>query len=114
MERSGGSVVDFTLKLAEARRIQDVAKATEEAKKEIPIIVKAEIEALKAELGLTQRSEKTKAGQTSSEQVSGGGAPKPAEGEKTWKEMNRLFGEGEISWEEFKPYDDAHQKTRRK
>jgi len=42
--------------------------------------------------------------------VSGGGSPKPAPEDMTYEKASTLYGEGELSWEEFKPFSEAHDR----
>ncbi|HKZ26948.1 MAG TPA: hypothetical protein VJ086_03535 [Rubrobacteraceae bacterium] len=110
VDAARGTVIDFTVRLAEARRQQDVAKASKEALSQVPTLVEAEVEAALAARGLTARTDKSTAGDAPSATVSGGGSPKPAPEDMTYEKASTLYGEGELSWEEFQPWDEAHKK----
>ena len=110
VDAAKGTVIDFTVKLAEARRQQDVDKASKEALSQVPSLVAAEVEAALAARGLTARTDKSTAGDAPSATVSGGGSPKPAPEDMTYEKASTQFGEGEMSWEEFQPWDEAHKK----
>ena len=113
IRRGGGNVVDFTLRLAEERRRADVAKATKEATASIPDMVAKEVEAKLIEAGVIKRSAETEKGNVPVEKVSGAGSPKQVQGDLTWEQAADKYNDGEMTWEDYRPFRDEHLKQQK-
>ena len=113
-QRSGGSVIDFTLKLAEARRHMDVERAVADSTKGLSERIAAEVEAALAAAGVEKRSEEVKGGNAPSKTISGGSTPKSSS--KTISEDDAMdrYNDGDMTWAEFKPYWDAIEARRQR
>lgn len=105
-----GNIVDLNLELAKAERERAVGKATQDVRAEFEAKMKLELDALRAELGSQRRSE---VGAQGSEKISGAPAETrtPTE-ELTYEKASAAYGHGELSWAEFKPILDEHNKDR--
>ncbi len=114
VRRQGGSIHDLEKELWLARGKLDVDAAIAKTSKTIEERVAQEVEAALARAGVEQRTERVKTGQSASESISGGATARPSQEEETYESMSKKFGEGETSWEEFKPYKDAHEKARKR
>ena len=112
VRRTGGGAFEFHARAAEARRLLDVEQAKSEASKSVADLVAQEVEARLAELGLKDREAKTKAGDAPVEGVTTTPSVK-APRDETYETMSRKYGEGDVTWDEFKPYFEEHSKTRR-
>jgi hypothetical protein len=111
-QQSKGNVIDFTLKLAEARRRLDVEKVTADTTKSLDERIKAEVEAALAAAGVDRRSEEVANGETPSKSISGTGTPRPASQPKTFDEATDQYNDGDLSWTEYKPFWDEHEAKR--
>lgn len=111
VEAKRGNIVDLNTALAEAERKLAVDKAVNSTSKAVQESVMKEVEARLAEAGVQRRS--ADAETRGSEKVSGA---KPAaakvEEETTYEKASQLYGDGEMSWSEFKVYKDEHDKER--
>ena len=112
VDNNRGSIVDLTTALSSASQQKAVSSATEKAVKEVRDEMKADFEALKTELGVTKRSEDVKKGETSSSTVSKTRSETASTEEMTYETASAQFGDGDMSWEEFKPFRDQHDKER--
>lgn len=110
VKATGGNIVDFTAKLAEERRIQEIEKVKRESGTNVAELIKAEVEARLAELGLEDRSKALSTGESSSTAVSAQTGPKTSKNVDTYEDLSTKFGRGEISWSEFEPHFREHQK----
>lgn len=106
---ANGTLLDVTSRLSEARRGLDVEIAAREANKDIDVRVREAVEAAMASAGVQKRTDEPGA----SESVSGGTKPREQTGEMTHEKASEMYGNGEMSWEEFQPFRDAHDKQRR-
>lgn len=111
VKNSNGNIIDFTARLAEERRVQEIDKIRKESGANVSDLVKTEVEARLAELGLADRTKALDTGDTSSTGVSGSTGPKPSKESTKYDQASLKFGAGEMSWSEFKPYLDEHKKT---
>lgn len=110
----GGNLVDLQDELAMERQRRAVSTATKDAAEKIKSEVKEDIEALRAELGVKERSEAATKGETAVGEVSGGKSKPQTEEEDTYEAMSIKYGHGDITREEFLPYLEAHEKERGK
>jgi hypothetical protein len=105
----GGNIVDFTTALSEKRRQHDVSSLGEQLRKE----QREELEALLTERGLGKREAQVESQETVVASVSGataGTGQKPL----SYEEASVAYGEGDLSYAEFKPFLEAHNKERGK
>lgn len=105
----GGNIIDFTTALSQKRREHDVSSLGEQLRKE----QREELDALLTERGLGKREEQVAAAETVVAGVSGataGSGQKPL----TYEQASQAYGEGDLSYAEFKPFLDAHNKERGK
>ena len=107
---SGGNIIDFTARLAEERRVQEIDKVRKESGSNVSDLVKTEVEARLAELGLADRTKALNTGESPSDGVSGSTGPKPSKESIKYDQASTKFGAGEMSWEAFKPYLEEHKK----
>lgn len=112
VDNSRGSIVDLTTALSSASQHKAVGAATEKAVKEAVDKMNTDFEALKAELGVTKRSDAVKKGETSNANVSKARSETASTEEMTYETASTMFGEGDMSYEEFKPFKDQHDKER--
>jgi hypothetical protein len=112
VENSQGSIVDLTTALSSASQKIAVSSATDKAVKSARDEMKADFDALKAELGVKVRSDDADKGETSSAVVSGTRSETASTEELTYESASAKYGEGDMSWEEFKPFRDQHDKER--
>ena len=112
VDNNRGSIVDLTTALSSASQQKAVSSATEKAVKEVRDEMKSDFEALKTELGVTKRSDDVKKGETSSASVSKTRSETASTEEMTYETASAQFGDGDMSWEEFKPFRDQHDKER--
>jgi hypothetical protein len=110
VKRANGNIVDFTARLAEERRTQEVDRVRKESGANVSDLVKSEVEARLAELGLADRSKALNTGEAPSTGVSGSTGPKPSKESIRYDQASEKFGAGDMSWAEFKPYLDDHKK----
>lgn len=100
--------LDLSKALAEAKA--EAAKA--ETEKSITERVNEAVEAALAAAGVKQRSEAAESGEGPSTTIASGGSPKSVQKPRTYDESAELYGNGEISWEEHKPFLEEHMKRR--
>lgn len=110
--QGGMTAVDFTDRLAEEKRRTDVANATADARKSIPDLVAQEVEAKLVELGLKKRAEKVEQGQVPAKAVSADSRGKASQEDMTYEKASQLYGDGEMSYQDFKPFRDEHMRKR--
>lgn len=105
----GGNIVDFQIALAGRKHDLSVKTLAEQLRKE----QREEFEAILTERGLTKREDAVKTQETAVAAVSGATA---STGQKplTYEEASLAYGEGDISYEEFKPFKIQHDKDRKK
>ena len=105
-----GNIVDLNLALAKAERERAVSQAVKEATTGFETKMRSELDALRAELGSQRRSE---VGAQGSEKISGAPAETrtPTE-ELTYEKASAAYGTGDLSWAEFKPILDEHNRER--
>src|SRR3990172_250828 len=114
VQRRKGSIHDLEKELWRARAKLDVDEALAESSKTIEERVREEVEAALTSAGVKIRTEEVEKGRGASAAVSGGAAPRASQEEMTYEKASTAYGDGEMSWEEFKPYKDAHEKQRRR
>ncbi len=112
VDTSRGSIVDLTTALSSASQQKAVGSATEKAVKEATDKMNTDFEALKAELGVGKRTEAVKKGETTIAAVSSTRSETASTEEMTYETASTMFGEGDMSYEEFKPFKDQHDKER--
>lgn len=106
------SIIDVVTALSNASQQKAVSSATAKAVKEATDKMKTDFEALKTELGVGKRSEDVKKGETSSSAVSKTRSETASTEEMTYETASTMYGEGDMSYEEFKPFKDQHDKER--
>ncbi len=111
VQNRGGNVVDlvteFSREYATFKTDQAVGKATRSVKEEFG----TEMDALRTELGAKTRSRNVEDGELGSAAIAkseGKNAPK----DETYEAASTAYGDGEMSWEQFKPIRDEHEKER--
>jgi len=109
VKASGGNAVDFMAGLF--RKRSETALTAE--RKAVREELMTEVDAKFAELGLAKREKADDDGETPAKDISGGtgGQAKPPE---TWEEATDRFNAGDLPWEDYKPFWDAHEKARAK
>ena len=108
----GGSVVDLNTALAEESTKKAVKKATGTALEEAEKRFGDKLEARLADAGVAKRS---KDAETTGpvEKVSGAKPDvRDSDEETTFEDAQDAYGRGDMSWEKFKPFRDAHDKER--
>jgi len=105
----GGNIVDFTTALSQKRREHDVSSLGDALRKE----QREELEALLTERGLGRRDEQAAAGDGAVAAVSGAVA-KSGQKPMTYEDASAAYGEGDLSYAEFKPFLESHNKERGK
>ena len=107
----GGSIVDlvteYSREYATFKTNQAVNKATKAVKSEFD----DEMDALRTELGAKTRSRSVEDGETAPASIAkseGRDAPR----DETYESASQQFGEGDMSWEQFRPIKEAHDKER--
>jgi hypothetical protein len=109
--RPGTDVYDLSARLAEERRRSEIASATAEARKSLPDLVAAEVQAKLVELGLAKRTDKVIKGETASRDVTAGKG-KTSKEDMTYEQASDAYGQGDMSWPNFKPFKDEHDRKR--
>ncbi len=112
VENGQGSIVDLTTALSSASQKIAVSSATTKAVKEATDKMQTDFEALKAELGVGKRTEAVKKGETTIAAVSSTRSETASTEEMTYETASVMYGEGDMSYEEFKPFKDQHDKER--
>lgn len=109
VKAGGGNAVDFMAGLF--RKRSETALVVE--RKAVREELMTEVDAKFAELGLAKREKADESGETPAKDISGGtgGATKPPE---TWEEATDRFNAGDLPWEDYKPFYDAHEKERQR
>ncbi len=111
VQNRGGNVVDlvteFSREYATFKTDQAVGKATKSVKEEFG----TEMDALRTELGAKTRSRSVEDGETAPASIARSEG-KTSPQEQTYEEASTAYGDGEMSWEQFKPIRDAHEKER--
>lgn len=110
--RPNVTIYDIAKELHRARAAMDVDQAISKTTQTIEERVAQEVEARLAAAGVESRSQAGDIGASAA--VSGGAAPRPSQEEMTYEKASTLFGEGEMSWDEFKPFREAHEKARKR
>lgn len=113
-DAAGGNVIDLNRALAEESTKRAVEKATGTAIEEAEERFGKKLEATLTDRGVKERSKE--AAETGPvEKVSGSQAEVKDTGEEdTYESMSEAYGKGEKTYEEFKPFKDAHDKARGK
>lgn len=108
----GGNVFDIQVELAKALADERVGVATTKADQSIEERIEQEVAAALLKAGVTKREAQVQAGETASQTISGGGAPKASTKGLTYADASRMYGDGEMSTKDFEPYRIAHDNER--
>lgn len=105
-----GSVVDLQTALFRAAREKVVAQEVERNSSTLRDELKQEMEALRLELGGKTRSAEASDGEIPPASAAAAGSRPAAQGQLKWSEAADQYNAGDMSWEEYKPYKEAHDK----
>lgn len=105
----GGGIVDFGIALSQKKHQQELGQIREQSKEDM----REELEAFRAEQGLTKREDAVKKGEDANASVSGEGSGKVA-AQETWEEATDAYNRGDKTWDEYKPIKEAHDLERKR
>lgn len=109
VKAGGGNAVDFMAGLFRKRSETALVAERRAVREELM----TEVDAKFAELGLAKREKADDAGETPAKDVSGGTGG-PTKAPETWEEATDRFNAGDLPWDDYKPFYDAHEKERKR